>query len=192
MSSTFEPVLIVAGLTLCLFGWVLYWAGLRLVGALCGALATAAIAVLIIMAGGWDRWLWPACGGAAILGAIVGVFLIKRAHYLLFFLAGAVLGLAAAWAVESANIEWVKSLIPEPYGRPVYYVVFTLVGGLLVLLANRVIVVILTAFGGTLIFSLGVPSRYAIWLFLPLFLASLLVQTGVLSALGERGAGEEE
>jgi len=187
MSPTFEPALIIAGLALCLFGWVLYWAGLRLLGAMCGAIAVAALAAIVILFGGWqDRWVWIiSCAVAAVIGAIVGVFLITRAHYFLFFVTGALVGAVAAWAIQASFAEWVESHVSGSLGHVLYYVAFTLAGGLLVLLAHRMIVVALTAFFGTVLFTLGVPSRYAVWLFLPLFFGSLLVQTGILRTLGE-------
>jgi len=187
MSATFEPALIIAGLVLCLFGWVLYWAGLRLLGALCGAIAAAALAVVVVLFGGWDRWLWLAAGIAAVVGAAGGVYLITRAHYLLFFITGAVAGMVCAWVIEAAHGEWVQEHLPMSgdVGRVLYYVIFTLAGGLLVLLAHRMVVILLTALLGTILFVLGIPPRYAVWLFLPVFLASLLVQTGILKALGK-------
>jgi hypothetical protein len=187
MSATFEPALIIAGLVLCLFGWVLYWAGLRLLGGLCGAIAATALAVIVILFGGWDRWLWLACAIAAVVGAAAGIYLITRAHYLLFFITGAVVGLASGWVIETTFTEWVQSHLPltGALGRTLYYVVFTLAGGLLVLLAHRMVVIVLTALSGTVLFALGLPKDYAVWLFLPVFLGSLLIQTGILKALGE-------
>ena len=186
MAATFEPALIIAGLVLCLFGWVLYWAGLRLLGAVCGAIAAAALATVVVLFGGWDRWLWLAAGIAAVVGAVGGVYLIKRAHYFLFFIMGAVAGLACAWVIEAAQIEWVQNHVPlsGDLGRALYYIVFTLAGGLLVLLAHRMVVIMLTSLSGTVLFILGIPPRYAVWLFLPVFLGSFLVQTGILRSLG--------
>jgi len=186
MSATFEPTLIIVGLILCLFGWTLYWAGVRLLGAVCGAVAATALAVIVILfAGASDHWLWIGCAIAAAIGAVVGIFLITRAHYILFFITGALVGLASAWMLEAAKFEWVESLISKSLGRVLYYILCTLAGGLLVLLAHRLIVIILTSFLGTGLFALGMPPRYAVWLFLPVFLVSLLVQTGILKALGK-------
>lgn len=187
VSSTFEPTLIIIGLALCLFGWTLYWAGLRLMGAVSGAIAATVLAWIAIILFGGDQWLWIGCVVAAVLGAIAGVFLIKRAHYFLFFLVGAVVGLAAAWVLEAAYRDWIEAHFSGEIGRTLYYAAVTLAGGMLVLLAHRMVVIILTAFGGTVLFALGVPKDYTVWLFLPIFFGSVLVQAGILSALGERG-----
>ena len=187
MSSTFEPTLIIIGLALCLFGWTLYWAGLRLMGAVSGAIAATVLAWIAIILFGGDQWLWIGCAVAAVLGAVAGTFLIKRAHYFLFFIVGAVVGLAAAWVLEAAYRDWIEAHFSGEIGRILYYSAVTLAGGLLVLLAHRMVVIILTAFGGTVLFALGVPKDYAVWLFLPIFFGSVLVQAGILSALGERG-----
>jgi hypothetical protein len=192
VSATFEPALIVLGLLLCLFGWTLYWAGLRLLGAVCGAIAFTALVGIVMIFGGWERWLWIGCGSAAVVGAIVGIYLITRAHYILFFITGAVAGLTTASVLQSVCLEWVQTYVPGMLGQVAYYASLTLVGGLLVLLAHRMVVTTLTAFAGTVVFSFGVPQTYAIYLFLPLFFLSLLVQSGILYAIGDKGKGEEK
>ncbi len=188
MSGTFQPELIIAGLVLCLFGWTLYWAGLRLMGALCGAIAgvaVAAVAILFLVGENRTALIW---GGAAggLIGTALGVYLIVRAHYLLFFFTGAVAGLATAWVFEAAWLTWLQQYIAGTLGQIAYYGIFTLVGGLVIVLSHQFIVTLLTAFAGTGLFMLGLPPRYAVWLCLPVFVTSLVVQTGVLRALGFR------
>ena len=193
MSATFEPALIIVGLVLCFFGWTLYWAGLRLMGAVCGAIAAAALVGIILLLTGSEPpygGLVVGCAIAAVVGALVGVFLIKRAHYLLFFITGAIAGLAVAWLLEPICTEWVQSYVSGAVGRGLYFGLLSLTGGLLVLLTHRIVVIVLTAFGGALLVALGLPSRYAVWFFLPLLLGSLLLQTGILAALGEPGKPE--
>ncbi|MBM3334169.1 DUF4203 domain-containing protein, partial [Candidatus Sumerlaeota bacterium] len=189
MADTFQPMLIAAGLVLCLFGWTLYWAGIRLLGAACGAVAAAALTAIVIVFVGGDRWLAVGCAIAAALGAIGGVFLITQAHYLLFFVTGAVAGLATAWVLEAmleaSYREWMEKHLSVPLGRGLYYAVFTMAGGLLVLLAHRVVVITLTSLSGTVLLVLGLPRQYGVWLFLPVFFGSLLLQLGILRALGQ-------
>lgn len=187
MTGTFEPALIIIGLVLCLFGWTLYWAGLRLMGGVCGAIAGAALGAVVVLLGGWDTYLNVGCAIAAVLGGVIGLWLIVRAHYVLFFFTGAVAGLTTAWVFESAWLPWVQTRIPATLGQILYYSGFTLVGGLLILFAHRMIVTTLTAFAGTVVFVLGLPNRYQVWLFLPVFITSLVVQLGILRALGEKG-----
>jgi hypothetical protein len=185
VSETFEPVLVIAGLVLCLFGWTLYWTGLRLVGAACGALLGAACVGALLLLQEDNRWFLIGTGAGAAVGAVLGLFLIKRAHYFVFFVAGAVLGLAAAWFVEDWQREWLTEYLPGAVGRAIYYALCSLAGGLLLLLAHRVVVIVLTAVAGSALFALGIPSQYAVWLFLPVLLGSMLLQMGILSALGE-------
>jgi len=195
VSETFDPRLIAIGLVLCLFGWTLYWAGLHLVGAVLGAITAAGIAAAALVFTDNDRWLLAGSLLAALGGAFAGVFLIKRAHYLLFFVLGAVLGLATAWSVDAYYGDWLRAHLPGQAGRAFYFGAFSLVGGLVFLVLNRIVIIIMTSLAGSTLFALGLPSRYAIWLFLPLLFGSLLLQTGVLAALGEpavRAAGYEE
>ena len=192
MSSTFEPALIVAGLVLCLFGWTAYWAGLRLLGAMCGALAGGGVAFVAFLFVENDQWLFAGCAGAAVIGAVLGVLIIKRAHYFLFFVTGAVLGLAGAWTLQAQWHAWFEEHVPEGTGRLLYFAGATVVGGLLLVLAHRLVVILLTALAGTGLFLLGVPwPKYAI-LGPPVFVGSVLVQTGILAAFGDIGEAENE
>jgi len=187
VASTFEPTLMIAGLVLCLFGWTLYWAGLKLIGLACGAIAGAALGGIVILLAGYDTYLKVGCAIAAVLGALIGIYLIVRAHYILFFFTGAVAGLTVAWVFEHAWSAGVLERVPGTPGLLLYYAAFTLVGGLLILFAHRMIVTMLTALVGTVVFVLGLPYEYQVWFFLPLFFTSLVVQLGVLRALGEKG-----
>lgn len=192
MSATFEPALIVIGLVLCLFGWTIYWAGLRLLGATCGAVVAAALTFVGFLFIEDQRWLLTGCAVAGVIGAVLGVFIITRAHYFLFFMTGAVLGLAGAWTLQASHVDWFEEHIPAGIGETLYYVGGTVVGGLLLVLAHRLVVILLTALAGTAVFALGIPwPKYTI-LALPLFVGSVLLQTGVLSALGQLGAYEDE
>jgi hypothetical protein len=191
VSETFEPVLIIAGLVLCLFGWTLYWTGLRLVGAACGALLGAACVGALLLLQEDSQWFVIGMGAGAAVGAVLGLFLIKRAHFFLFFVAGAVLGLAIAWFVEDWQREWLSEHLPGAVGRAIYYALCSLAGGVLLLLAHRVVVIVLTAVVGAGLLALGMPSKYAVWLFLPILLGSMLLQMGILSALGEPATLDE-
>jgi hypothetical protein len=187
VSEEFQPILIIAGLTLCCFGWVLYWAGLRLFGAACGAVAGAALAGAIVVALEADQWMMPAAAVMAILGAFAGVYLITRAHYLLFFVTGGMVGVAIAYMFEPQATPWLEEHFTGRIGQILYYVLASVAGGSLILVLHRWVVITLTSFAGTGLFVLGIPTRYALWLALPVLLGSFFLQSGVLAALGHAG-----
>lgn len=188
VSEIFEPTLIIIGLILCLFGWTLYWVGLRLLGAFCGAVGGGILGGMVCLIAEVPQWAAWAAAGGGILGAALGVYLIKRAHYLLFFVVGALLGLATAYTAETLYGDWLARYLPEGQtGRLAFFAASSLLAGLLVLVLHRFVVIGLTSFIGTALFALGIPAQYATWVVLPLFLGSFLLQVGALAALGEAG-----
>jgi hypothetical protein len=192
MAENFQPELIIAGLVLSLFGWTLYWAGLRLLGALCGGLAAGALAVMgALLGGAADPWVLAIGAVGAVLGGVLGVFLITRAHYFLFFVTGSVAGLAVAWLLETMYADWLAEHVSGTLGRGLFYGVTAIAAGVMILLAHRYIVIAVTAVAGSVLFGLGIPTRYAVWVILPLCIGSVLLQTGILSALGEMGRYDE-
>jgi len=194
MPEGFIPYYIAAGLALCLFGWVLYWVGLRLLGAALGAIAALALAWTIFQHVEAATYAPPILIVAGIAGGLLGLVMITNMHYFFFFITGAMLGLVLATAFESSYPGWFGRNIDTPLRIVAFHGGASLAVGLLVVFFHRVIVILVTAITGAFLVAMGVPPEYAAWLFLPLLIGSVLLQLGILRAVGGPGkaAPEEE
>ncbi|HPB32561.1 MAG TPA: hypothetical protein PLB62_13995, partial [Candidatus Sumerlaeota bacterium] len=95
---------LVLGFCLAFFGWILYWTGLNLSGAVLGGFLCLAATLGVAVASGNMNLFFPLGLILAIPGALIGIFLFRKIHAAVFFFAGALIGIAAA-AVDAVGIS---------------------------------------------------------------------------------------
>ncbi|OPZ05355.1 MAG: hypothetical protein BWZ08_02507 [candidate division BRC1 bacterium ADurb.BinA292] len=145
---------LIAGIVLGLFGWMLYWAGLPIIGAVVGA---GAIGSLGYMASGFVSAAWAPLvfgGAGAVLGAFLGIALIRVLQLYFFFISGAILGAALAYQFTGTTAFQGSSA-----AAIIIVVVGALVGGFVLLKARRFVVAIVTAAIGAMLVQTGLQSQ---------------------------------
>jgi hypothetical protein len=158
------------GVVLCLFGFALYWGGMRLVGMFMGGSIAALVGIILAYVTGMERTL--ALAIIAILGLVgigVGWRLFKGAHGFLVFIIGAGLGYLI-----------VKVVLAPYYGgvwaQPWMPVVSIVAGGVLGLLLFRYVIILVTSAAGAYLLYLSTNQP---WILFVAFFVGLLAQIGL-------------
>ncbi len=138
-----------AGVVLLLFGWLLYWMSIHAAGA--GIVGGSCLLLVVLLA---ESQEWTGAGafavkaGATIIGAAVGIFLVRQVHRILFFLFGALTaGLLVFFGLQwlRENVEdlpaWLQGDLAIAFIPPLA----GLAGGALLLAAHRIVVAGCTA-----------------------------------------------
>jgi hypothetical protein len=175
-----QPLPLVIGLALCCFGWTLYWAGVKLSGAVIGALFGGSGGLGIALIFSMEPYaVWLILGGA-IIGMLLGIFLFKRLHVIFFFFIGACLGVLGGEFLTRYLVQQHVETFQSLGARVLLKTVSGLVTAIIVARLSRYAIITITALVGTL-FILSSWDYYHIrLLFLPIFLTSLALQTGLL------------
>jgi len=133
-------VLVVSGLMSCLFGYRLF----KVVLALFGFILGAALASSVF--GASDT---TAMVVAAIVGGLLGAFVLLAAYFVGVALIGAAIGALVA------NLLWTR-IQGDPH--PIVVIVLSIVGALLATWLQRYVIILTTAFGGAWTFLVGLTA----------------------------------
>ena len=167
---------ILAGCILCIFGWTIYWIGLHAVGAALGGMIGSMTGLgLAVVVDKSHQWVLPIAAAGALVGGMIGFFLIKRAHRFAFFIIGAISGAIAMIVGEPALAENITVLKDSPALQAVCVVVGSLALGVVLAIFNRYLIIIATALLGTMFICIGAGQKAAVT-FIPIFLLSLILQ----------------
>lgn len=181
------PILLVAfGGMLCLGGWVLFWFGTRLIGAVLGMGFGFGFGQVLSIAMGLDvNSAILVSLGCALLGALAGVVMARTAATLLFavtgFLFGALLGRIGVQVYFVARDEqFVLSALPIAV-----ILACAVALALLAIWLQRTIVIMVTSYMGASLLAAGwaiVPERLP-WFLLSVFVGSVIWQTILVTRL---------
>ncbi len=177
-----------SGLAVGLLGWLLYWAGVPLIGAALGAGAGGALGFLL---SGFIQAPWAETfltGVGLVVGGVAGILLIRALQLYFFFATGASLGGAYAW--QLLGREPLAGLA-QSYGEWAQWLVVglgALVGGLLLIQLRRFIVAVVTSVVGAIMFTHGVPPQHQT----PALIISLIVFIAVQIGIVRRFIRKEE
>jgi hypothetical protein len=167
----------VLGGMLCLFGFFLYWGGMRLVGMFLGGSIAALIGMILAYLTGMEGPLALAIIAIlTLVGIGVGWRLLKGAHGFLVFLIGAGLGYLFVSKVLAPHYNYLGI-----WGQPWTPVAAIVIGGVLGLLLFRYVIILVTSAVGAYLIYLAVGQP---WVLLIAFLVGLLVQIGAFHRLG--------
>ncbi len=172
------------GCILCLFGWTLYWTGLRVTGALFGASFAGSICILIQMAAKLDDTTFFVLLVILLFaGAFAGMFIFKKIHNLFFFLLGSSFGLMFSELlkkiIETHQIYSFDTMITIVIFKAVCAVIL----GVLVVLLSKYVIAIITSAAGTILILYSLNFKYAEYLIFPIFIISVFIQGGFLQYL---------
>lgn len=164
---------------LCLFGFSLYWGGLRVMGMFLGGMVGALVGLIIgYVAFPYDRTIdILLIVGLAFLGIALGWRLLQTMHVVLVFLLGVGLGYLLGWKVFSGfGGVWAASWMPFATA---------LAGGILATFLFRYVIIVVTcAVGSYLIYQAAGGTAQTFWVLPTCFLVGLLVQMGLFHRLG--------
>jgi hypothetical protein len=177
---------IALGLLLGLLGWPMYAGLIRLAGALVGLTGGLALVIVAEELHPMGDWLVPALIVAAIIGALLGVFLVRRVMMMVWLLLGASLGVLALWALRMRGSA---PLPPDGWSMGAQAAVWAgaaLISGLLTVWFRRGLVIVATAILGAALIGpnlepLGPPT--IAWI-CALTVAFTLVQAGIDRMIG--------
>ena len=177
-----------SGLAVGLFGWVLYWAGVPLIGAALGAGAGGALGFVLsgFIAAPWAETVLTVVG--LVVGGVAGILLIRALQLYFFFAIGA--SLAGAYAWQLLGREPLASLA-RSYGEWAEWLIVglgALIGGLLLIQLRRFIVAVVTSVVGAIMFTHGVPPQHQ----MPALIISLIVFIAVQIGIVRRFVRKEE
>ncbi len=175
-----QPLPLIIGLALCCFGWTLYWAGVKLSGAVIGILFGASGGLGLALIFSVEQYaVWVILGGV-IVGMLLGIFLFKRLHVIFFFFIGACLGVLGGEFLTRYLVQQHVATFESLGARVLLKAACGLLTAIIVARLSRYAIITITALVGTL-FILSSWDYYHIQLlFLPIFLTSLGLQTGIL------------
>lgn len=174
---TISPNLLLAilGGVLCLFGFTLYWGGVRLVGIFLGGSAGAVVALLASYAARLDRTMTVILVVVlALIGMGIGWRLLRKLHGVVVFFLGAGLGYLLARSVLAPAYDGVWATPWMPFAA-------ALVAGVVGSFLFRYVIILVTAaFGSYLIYqAVGQP-----WAMAVAFIVGILAQVGVFHGTG--------
>lgn len=138
------------GAALAFFGWILYWLSLNVTGAAAGGTIGFAL-------GGGAAFLFkhpdlfvPFALIAGVAGIVAGIFLIRKIHLAIFFIAGASLGILAGDPLYRALAD--AGVIPRAVAWELgLKAAAGLLGGVITAATHRYAVSVLTAAVGTVL-----------------------------------------
>ncbi len=171
------------GIILCLFGWICYWGGLHVLGALAGGAFGVAAGVLASYVGQLGQNSLIVIGISALVGAVGGIFLIRMLHRGFFLLSGIFIGLLLGLqvAVILHDTAWAQQFQWFKGGAGLAGAVL---GALAFLLLSRHIIIIITSVAGAFLTALSFPFRDPLLIFLIALFLALIIQTGVVRHFG--------
>ena len=143
---------ILVGLALGSLGWLLYRAGLTIVGAMVGAGLGGSIGYLLCGAFNLEN-TGVVAGIGLVIGIIIGILLIKALLVYFFFATGAALGAAVA-------MHFIGDSQAGGSAQGLLIAFCGLVGGLLLVYLRRYVVALISAVFGAVILSMGLPPEY--------------------------------
>lgn len=168
------------GVAVGVFGWMLYWAGVQVIGAFVGASAGFSLVMMADARFGFEKLLMIVIALGMLAGGAAGVFLMRTIHFYAFFVMGLALGIPvgpavlglfpdAAWAAGGQAVA-LSSMISA------------LLGGFIVLAARRYVLAVVAAMLSGAMIAMSLPYSIETKLIVATagFLASSAVQIGLV------------
>ncbi len=157
MEDILWPVLIL-GVIVAVFGWMIYWAGINVIGAFVGAGAGVALAGLITNFFNLSGYGPLIAMGGLFVGAFGGMYMMRALNYYAFFIIGVMLGASVGTSFLNLSIfegqEWAmtdRALI-------ISTVVGAITGGMLLLMFRRYVIAVVAAVAGSMLIAVSFPE----------------------------------
>lgn len=173
--------LLLPGLVISLFGWALYWTGIRVVGAMLGAGAGLVISLLL---GTYfaltDSTLLLMSVVCVIVGVGLGIVLIKLLQSYFFFFLGALIGAPLGMRLLAMRGVTDQDWAHSPLAKILVPVILSVILGFAVLRGRRYVVAISAALIGSALIAISLPYENSALIAVPCFITSVVVQTGLI------------
>lgn len=181
MGVEIQIVPLIIGIILALFGWVLYWGGLTITGALFGGSLAGAICVLVQFFAEFDEKTFLILFIVLFaIGAFAGIFVFKQIHRALFFVFGALLGVILSNPIAELLKKHELYTFEGDAAIVIFKAAAAIVFGIIIILASKYIISIITSVFGTFLILKGVNFKYAEFIALPILIISISAQTGFI------------
>lgn len=170
---------LILGIAIGLCGWMIYWAGLPVIGGFVGACAGLSLGGLLGEQLGWDgNQAFILTLFSAALCGVLGVLLIRMVQYYFFFLIGALIGAPSALVLQQAPYLVDQPWMHGPLASIVLIVLGAWAGGSIFLWCRRYVVAIASAVAAARLipYSLQMEANAILVSFL-VFGLSMAVQT---------------
>ena len=179
---------LIGGLVVGLFGWLLYWAGIPIMGGIVGASAGGSLGIIIadLVQSSINPNIF--LGAGVLIGAVLGVLLMRAIQTYFFFVVGASLGGSVAWQVVHHGLARGATFNPDLKTMGII-LGGALLGGFLMVYFRRFVVALGTSVGGAVMVTYGIPatvSQYKLQILLVCLAVFLAVQVGLVRRFVER------
>ena len=161
------------------FGWILYWFGINITGAVLGGTVGVTVGGLSAVVFGQNLF-FPLVTILGLIGVIFGIFLIRTIHGVVFFFSGLIVGALILGAVMEALVNSGMTTAPILFVNIAVRAAGGITGGFLLWKFNRYIISVLTSFAGTFIMMGSWNFRGGLLMGAVFFLAGLVFQIIVL------------
>lgn len=169
------PVLVV-GVVIATLGWMIYWAGINVIGAFVGAGAGVALAGLITNAFELERFGPFISVGGLFAGAVGGMYLMRALNYYAFFIIGVMLGAPIGTSFLGLSVFEGQEWATTDRALIIATVVGAITGGMLVLMLRRYVIALVAAVAGAMLVAVSFPEQHRDVVGLLTFLASVVIQ----------------
>lgn len=163
---------ILAGITLCLGGWLLYLAGLKIVAGILGSVVGSISGFFLVFLLNINHPLFRNLSFLFMFvgGIVAGIYLSTKLHKLLFFLVGAAVGALLAYIIRPFAIEY--QLIPpdSQFASIFFHLFWVILSGFIAVAISGYLLCIVTPLLGILLLASGLnvseakPVMIIIWL----------------------------
>ena len=177
---------IIIGCLVGFFGWMVYRAGLSVIGALIGASTFGLLGYFLgngLVTGlNLPGYVLPmAVVGTSIAGMLVGIFTIKALQLYFFFIAGASLGAVLGLGIgELPVIRGIFDKAAGPIATLILSGVTALACGLLLVKFRRYIIAVVTSVMGGFLVSIGLPPEQMVRGMIVAVVTFLVIQIGLV------------
>jgi hypothetical protein len=178
---------LIGGLILGLFGWLLYWAGIPIIGGIVGDSAGGSLGLIIhdLVQANIDPNVFLGVG--VVIGAIIGVLLMRKIQTYFFFIVGTCLGGASAWQALRHQLPRGVPMTPD-LKMSLIVLGCALLGGFIMVYFRRFIVALGTSVMGALLVTYSIPQQYKLLGGLICLAVFIAVQIGLVRRFVEQEA----
>lgn len=174
--------LLIFGVIVGVLGWTLYWAGLHIVGGLVGAAAGVFLSFFIndLAEMSVSPTILTILG--IVVGAIVGIALMRALDFYAFFIFGVVIGTPVGADLLSLSYLSEQPWAESPAALVTFSVLGALIGGLLVLAFRRYVIAVAAAAASAGMIVVSLPFEQEVVIGAVAFASSVLMQFGLIRA----------
>lgn len=157
------PPLLILGAVIGFFGWTLYRVGVPALGAIAGGAAGYAAATFVVAFMKLESSALPiAIGLGIIIGATLGMLLIRALQFYLFFGSGMLLGGAFVKKLWDASIGLSNVIAPTAANQIIVIIIGAVLGGIMMTMLKKFVIIPVTSIVGAMLVGSGLPLNMQI------------------------------